>query len=134
MSQMKRPEMTVIRFVENDIVVASSSGRRMMTQSFDLTGCYGRERVRSDGALTYNGVVYSLDSTDNVDSFISALGASGIKNAGIQSGAAQGSLRNTLNYEVSTGAKNYKDGTYVYDPSAIWNNGNQDLYGVFIRQ
>ena len=117
------------------MLIVASGGSRMMTQSFDLTGCYSSVGVPADGSLTYNGVVYTLDSTDNVDSFIAALGASGITNAGIQSGSKPGSLKNTLNFEVTNGAKNYKDGTYVYDSTATWTNMHGNTYnGVFIRQ
>ncbi len=133
MSQMNKPEMSVVRFAENDVIVASGNERRIVPQSFDLTGCTGT--VVGDGTVTYNNVVYTLDSTANVDSFIAAIGADGIRNAGIQSGSKPGSLRHTLNYEVTTGTQYYKDGTYVYDPSATWTNSNgTTLKGVFIRQ
>ncbi len=125
--------MDVIRFAENDIIVASGGTRGV--QSFDLTGCYSTVSVPRDGTVTYNGVVYTLDSTENVDSFIAAIGADGIRSAGIQSGSKPGSLRHTLNYEVTTGTRNYQDGTYVYDPSVTWINSNGTiLNGVFIRQ
>ncbi len=125
--------MTVVRFAENDVIVASGNERRIVPQSFDLTGCTGG--VAGDGTVTYNNVSYSLDSADSVNSFIAAIGSDGIRNAGIQSGVTPGSLRNTLNYEVTFGANNYKDGTYVYNSSATWTNSNgTTLNGVFIRQ
>ena len=133
MSLMRKPVMEVIRFVENDIVVASGGGRGIVSQSFDLTGCTGG--VPGDGSLTYNGVVYPLSSTGNVDTFIRALGADGISNAGISNGTSTQSLKHTLNAEVNRGANNWYDGTYVYDSSATWTNSNNTvLNGVFIRQ
>ncbi len=133
MNQMRKPEMSVVRFTESDVIVASGNERRIVPQSFDLTGCTGG--VAGDGTVTYSNISYSLDSADSVNSFIAAIGGDGIRHAGIQSGSTPYSLKNTLNYEVSTGAKNFLDGTYVYNSSATWTNSNgTTLSGVFIRQ
>ena len=129
MRQMKKPEMEVIRFSENDIVVASKG--REKSASINLSGFTGS--VPKDGTVKFNGNSYSIASTDDVGAFLDAMRNYGISNAGISNGTTTQSLRSTLLYEVSTGARNW-DGTFDYDPTVFWNNGYQDLNGVFIRQ
>ncbi len=133
MSQMRKPEMEVIRFTESDIVVASNGGRRVATPSLTLTNFSGGKAA--DGKAYLNGVEYSISSTDDVKTFLGALGNSGVKNAGIYAGTTTNPLtfRGVLNTEATKGAKGW-NGSYVYDPDAIWNNGDIDLKGVFYRQ
>ena len=70
-SQMRRPEMEVIRFTESDIVVASNGGRRATTPSLTLTGFNGKKPA--DGVANLNGVDYSISSLDDVNTFLGAL-------------------------------------------------------------
>ena len=130
MRQMNKPEMEVIRFAQNDIVVASSG--RLMSQSITLTRFSGG--TPKDGVVQYNGTSYPITSSDDVSTFLSALRNNGIKNAGISNGKNTQSLRNTIGKEVTRGVEGDWNGTYDYDPFAIWNNGDIDLFGVFIRQ
>ena len=129
MSQMRKPEMEVIRFAESDIVVASNGSRRMAT-SFSLTNVNAKDGA-GNGIANYNNTNYLLNSEDAVKTFISAMGVS---NAGISIGGDAQSLRGTLNKEANLGTSGSWDGYYVYDPDATWNNGKRNLYGVFIRQ
>lgn len=129
MSQMRKPEMEVIRFTESDIVVASNGARRMAT-SFSLTGV-NKGGAIGDGIANYNNNDYLLNSESAVDTFISAMGVS---NAGISNGSTTQSLKSTLKAETKQKIKGYWDGYYVYDPDAIWNNGNRNLNGVFKLQ
>lgn len=129
MSQMRKPEMEVIRFAESDIVVASNGARRMAT-SFSLTGV-NKNGAIGDGIANYNNTDYFLTSETAVNTFISAMGVS---NAGISNGKNTQSLRATLKRETDSVMKGNWDGYYVYDPDAIWNNGNRDLNGVFKLQ
>ena len=129
MKKMERPKIEVIRFNENDVIVASSGLRGAPT----ITMSRFSGGTPKDGTVQYNGNSYSIASKDDVSTFLSALRNNGIRNAGISNGASTQSLRNTLGYEVSDGARNW-DGTFVYDSSAKWNNGDVDLFGVFIRQ
>ncbi len=130
MSQMRKPEMEVIRFTESDIVVASNGGRRVMTTSFSLTGVNKGGEI-GDGIANYNNTDYLINSESAVNTFISAMGVS---NAGISNGVKTQSLRSTLKAETKQDIKGNWDGYYVYDPDAIWNNGNRDLNGVFKLQ
>jgi len=132
MVQMKKPEMEVIRFKERDLVVASNGRHIVTTSSIDLSGCSGH--VPGDGTVTFNGVVYPISSYSDVSVFIEALRDSGISNAGVSTGGKPQSLRATLRTEADSGARNFYDGTYVYDPSATWTLGDDTYYGVFIRQ
>ena len=128
MSQMRKPEMEVIRFAESDIVVAS--GSRRMATSFSLTNV-NSGGIAGDGIARYNNSDYLLNSKDAVNSFISAMGVS---DAGIDNGRikAPQSLSGTLNVEVNRGVTGNWDGTYTYDPSASWTNKNGDTFqGVF---
>ena len=129
MSQMRKPEMEVIRFTESDIVVASNGARRMAT-SFSLTGVNANDG-KGNGIANYNNTDYLLNSEDAVKTFISAMGVS---NAGISIGGDAQSLKGTLNKEANFGTSGSWDGYYVYDPDAIWNNKTKDLKGVFYRQ
>ena len=129
MMKMQKPEMEVVRFNEIDVIVASGGLRK--SASISLSGFSGG--MPKDGAVQFNGTNYSMTSNDEVSTFLSALRNSGIRNAGISNGQTTQSLRNTLLYEVSNGARNW-DGTFDYDPSAVWNNGTSDIFGVFIRQ
>lgn len=132
MSLMKKPEMDVIRFKENDIVVASN-GRHIITeQSIEFTGLTGG--VAGDGTVTYNGIVYPLTSYADVSTFIKVLRDDGIANAGVSTGGTPQSLRGTLRTEASDGAKYFSDGVYYYDPSATWSVDSNTYEGVFIRQ
>ena len=126
---MQRPEMVVVRFDENDVIVASGGFRSV--PSITMSRFSGG--TPKDGLVQYNGTNYSISSKDDVSTFLSALRSNGIKNAGISNGKSTQSLRNTLGYEVTDGARNW-DGTYDYDPTAKWNNGDIDIFGVFIRQ
>lgn len=132
MSQMRKPEMEVIRFTESDIVVASNGSRRMQTASLNLTG-FGQQGVKGDGIATLNGTSYSINTLNDVDTFTNALNNSDIFNAGISNGTTTQTLRGTFRAEVNKGAEHW-DGYYLYDSDAIWNNGNKNLKGVFIRQ
>ena len=129
MSQMRKPEMEIIRFTESDIVVASNGARRMAT-SFSITGV-NKGGAIGDGIATYNNTDYLLNSESAVNTFISAMGVS---KAGISNGKNTLSLRATLNRETDSVMKGNWDGYYVYDPDAIWNNGNRNLNGVFKLQ
>ncbi len=129
MSQMRKPVMEVIRFTESDIVVASNGARRMAT-SFSLTGVNKGGEI-GDGIANYNNTDYFLNSETAVNTFISAMGVS---NAGISNGKNTQSLRSTLKRETESVMKGNWDGYYVYDPDAIWNNGNRNLNGVFKLQ
>ena len=133
MSQMRKPVMEVIRFRGSDIVVASNGSRRATTPSLTLTGFNGKKPA--DGVANLNGVNYSISSFDDVNTFLGALGNSGVKNAGIYAGTTENALtfRGVLRTEANTGANGW-DGNYYYDPDAIWNNGDKDFKGVFKRQ
>lgn len=129
MSQMRKPEMEVIRFAESDIVVASNGARRMAT-SFSLTGVNANDG-KGNGIANYNNTNYLLNSEDAVKTFISAMGVS---DAGIDNGRirAPQSLVGTLNVEATKGTIGNWDGTYSYDPNASWTNKNGDTFqGVF---
>ena len=129
MSQMRKPEMEVIRFTESDIVVASNGARRMAT-SFSLTGVNANDGI-GNGIANYNNTDYSINSTNAVNTFISALGVS---DAGIDNGRirAPQSLVGTLNVEATKGTIGNWDGTYTYDPNASWTNKDGDTFqGVF---
>lgn len=130
MRQMNKPEMEVIRFAENDIVVASSG--RLVTPSISLTRFSGS--IPKDGTVQYNGTSYNITSYDDVNSVLSALNNNGITNAGISNGKKTQSLKHTLRNEVDPGVRGDWNGTFVYDSTAMWNNGDIDLFGVFIRQ
>lgn len=129
MSQMRKPEMEIIRFTERDIVVASNGARRMAT-SFSLTGVNANDG-EGNGIANYNNTDYPINSTNAVNTFISALGVS---DAGIDNGRirAPQSLVGTLNVEATKGTIGNWDGTYTYDPNASWTNKDGDTFqGVF---
>ena len=126
MSKMKKPEMSVVRFKESDVIVASGTGAK--TVSFTKLG----NKTAGDGIATYNGVDYVM-SGSAVD-FLTAVGAT--TNAGINNGTKTISVNHLFSVESSgTGvsSKNW-NGTYTYDANATWNNGTKDLKGVFTKQ
>ena len=130
MSQMRKPVMEVIRFTESDIVV--SSGSRRMATSFSLTGVNANDGA-ANGIANYNNTDYPLNSTDAVNTFISAMGVS---DAGIDNGRinAPQSLFGTLNVEVLRGTIGNWDGTYTYNPDTAWTDSNGNHRGVFFIQ
>lgn len=130
MRQMNKPVMEVIHFVDNDIVAASNGG--IKSASISLSRFSGS--IPKDGTVQYNGTSYNITSYDDVNSVLSALNNNGISNAGISNGKKTQSLKHTLRNEVDPGVRGDWNGTFVYDSTAMWNNGDIDLFGVFIRQ
>ena len=128
---MRKPKMEVIRFIENDIVAASS-----LNQPLSFTLSKFGNGVGGDGIATYNSQDYTLSSSTDVENF---LGVIGKYTAGISatSGGAGQSLRNTLKTEANaqgTGAGGAWNGTYVYNEDATWTAGEKTYRGVFYKQ
>ena len=130
MSEMKRPEMKVVRFKEADVIVASGSGAPK-TMSWTKFG----DGNANNGVVKFNETDYIISSSDAITDLLSAMGVK--RTAGIEhrNGSVY-SIDNILGNETKgTGvsSKNWNT-TYYYDANATWNNGSQDIKGVFYRQ
>ena len=66
MSNMRKPEMDVIRFKEEDIVAASNEGFQMTIREF-------ANHNAKDGTVTFNNQTYTIDSQASIDSVFAAL-------------------------------------------------------------
>ena len=126
MSKMIRPEMSVVRFKEADVIVASG-----LTMTWSKFG----DGVAQNGVVTFKGTDYKISDSTAI---------SNLYNAGVQRTAGIESINGSVKYSVNSILKNELSGdgvdskawntTYVYDANAIWNNGQQDIRGVFKRQ
>ena len=124
---MIRPEMSVVRFKEADVIVASG-----LTMTWSNFG----DGKAQNGVVTFNGTDYTISDSTVISNLYSDMGVR--QTAGIEdrNGTVNKSINTVLNIELSGNGVSSKawNTTYVYDANAIWNNGTQDIHGVFKRQ
>ena len=127
MSKMNTPEMSVVRFKEADVIVASAVA---MTWSGFGDG------TPKNGVVNFNGTDYTISDKTAINNLFNAMGVK--TTAGIQNsnGNVTSSANTVLKNELSGNGVNSPlwNGTYVYDATAVWNNGSTDIRGVFYRQ
>ena len=120
MKNMKKPEVDVIRFKEEDIVAASNF--RMTIDKF------GNQKQK-DGIVTFNNTTYIMDSEESVINAIKAMPA------GITSDT-QVYITNTVHTSLWNGfqAEANLDGNHPGGATAgQWNNTFEYVNGVFTR-
>jgi len=127
MSKMIRPEMSVVRFNEADVIVASG-----LTMTWTKFG----DGVAQNGVVNFNGTDYTISDKSAISNLFNDMGVK--TTAGIQNsnGTVTSSANTVLKNELTGNGVNSPlwNTTYVYDPNTTWNNGNTDISGVFIRQ
>ena len=127
MSKMIRPEMSVVRFKEADVIVASG-----LTMTWSNFG----DGTAKNGVVTFNGKDYTISDTTAISNLYNDMGVK--RTAGLENrdGTVDKSINTVLNLELSGDGVSSKawNTTYVYDANAIWNNGSTDIRGVFMRQ
>jgi hypothetical protein len=127
MSKMIRPEMSVVRFKEADVIVASG-----LTMTWSNFG----DGTAKNGVVTFNGTDYTISDTTAISNLYNDMGVK--RTAGLENrdGTVDKSINTVLNLELSGDGVSSKawNTTYVYDANAIWNNGSTDIRGVFKRQ
>ena len=72
MSKMVTPEMSVIRFKEADVIVASGAVPKTMTMA-----TFGNT-FAGDGTVTYNGTTYTINSQSSINSLFAAMAPLGV--------------------------------------------------------
>ena len=124
---MIRPEMSVVRFKEADVIVASG-----LTMTWSNFG----DGTAKNGVVTFNGTDYTISDTTAISNLYNDMGVK--RTAGLENrdGTVDKSINTVLNLELSGDGVSSKawNTTYVYDANAIWNNGSTDIRGVFKRQ
>ena len=127
MSKIIKPEMSVVRFKEADVIVASG-----LTMTWSKFG----DNTPQNGVVTFNGTDYTISDNTAISNLYKDMGVR--QTAGIQSsdGSVKYSVNSILKNELTGNGVNSPlwNGTYVYDSTAIWNNGTTDIHGVFKRQ
>ena len=116
MSKMVRPEMSVVRFKEADVIVASGAVTAMQWANFG-------DNVKANGVITYKGSDYTIDSIANVNNVITAMGDMGV-NEGTKvttqttvsdPSSLQYTLRWVLEKEVNEGVSPAWAGDFAYN-------------------
>ena len=120
------PEMIVVRFGNEDVI--ATSGMPSFTASKFGNGTAG------DANLNYNGTNYVIGTDISAADFLSLVGAT--SNAGVDNGESTMSFNKLVrNENTGTGVSSKRwNGTYYYHADETWNNGNQDILGVFRKQ
>lgn len=109
MSKMSKPEMDVVRFKENDIIVASGGG---LPNFIKITGF--NDTIADNGTVEYNGVIYNKSTySDLIDCLIDNTPFD--ENVNYQ-GMAQ-SITRLFRKNDGTTAAGFGDGTYTWDAS-----------------
>ena len=124
------PEMKVVRFGNEDVIVTSGVATKTMAWSQFGDG------TANNGIVNYNGVNYTIDSDTAITNLFTAMGVS--KYTGIQqrNGVVNSSINTVLGNELKNNGVSSPgwNTTYLYDSDATWNNGSKDIKGVFYRQ
>ena len=116
MSKMVRPEMSVVRFKEADVIVASGAVTAMQWTGFG-------DGVKANGVITYKGTGYTIDSIANVNNVITAMGDMGVtegtkvttQTTVSDPSSLQYTLRWVLEKEVNEGVSPAWGGDFAYN-------------------
>ena len=117
---MKKPEVDVIRFTEEDIVAASNF--RMKIEQF-------ANQTQKDGMVTFNNTTYIINSEESINNAIKAM------SGGITSDT-QVYITDTVHTSLWNGfqAEANLDGNHPKGATAQeWNNTFEYVNGVFTR-
>lgn len=109
MSKMRVPEMDVVRFKENDVIVASGG----LPNFFIVTGF--NDSIPGNGIIKYNGVIYNKS---NYTDLIDFLADQTDYDSYVKYQDMSQTIYRLFKRSDGTSAAGYVDGTYVWDASA----------------